>query len=339
MITRELFGVTPDGKEVELITVDKGSGIKAQFITLAAALKCLDVKDGTGKVRNVVLGHDDLEGYLQNAGFIGDTIGRFAGRIAKAAFTLDGTSYEMDPSGRDMLHGGRDGYHTKLFGCVTDGDDVIFSYSSPDGESGFPGRLDFKVTYSFTGDALAISYEAVTDKPTPVNFTNHSYFNLGGGPDILSHLLTINAPNYAATDDHLIPTGEILPVAGTALDFTAPKLIGRDIGDEMLAPFRYGYDHTYVLGGTGFRTAAVLTDEASRLSMEISTDQPALQLYSAGGLREVSGSDGEIYNKSKGVALETQHIPDAPNHPGFPDTILRPGEVFKSKTVYTFKTL
>jgi aldose 1-epimerase len=339
-VERRIFGKTGDGKDVELFTLKNVRGTKANIITYGATLQSLWVPDKTNKLSDVVLGYDDLKGYLGPQLYFGGTIGRFANRIAKGKFTLDGKEYTLTTNdGANTLHGGREGFNRKIWkGEIANGAgaaSAVFTYVSADSEEGFPGTLKVTVVYTLTDDdELKINYRATTDKATPVNLTNHSYFNLAGRGDILSHVLQVNANQYTPADATLIPTGEIAPVKGTALDFTKPTAIGARIGE-----IAGGYDHNFVLDDKNgkLKLAARVNDPPSGRQMEVWTTEPGIQFYSANFLDgTVHGKGGVAYQKFAALCLEPQHYPDSVNHSNFPTTILRPGTVFEQETIYKF---
>jgi aldose 1-epimerase len=342
-IEKQSFGVLPDGTAVDIYTFTNGRGLKVRLMTYGATLVSLEVPGRNGKPGDIVLGYDSLDGYVQNNPYFGSTVGRYGNRIAKGKFTLDGVTYNLATNnGENHLHGGIKGYDKVVWKAEPlrgDGEvGVKFSYLSPDGEEGYPGTLNIRVSYTLTGqNELKIGYEATTDKPTPVNLTNHSYFNLAGEGDILGHELVINADSYTPVDAGLIPTGEIHPVKDTSFDFTSPHTIG-----ERIAQVEGGYDHNFVLrsGGGKLELAARVVEPVSGRIMEISTTEPGLQFYSGNFLDgTITGKGGRVYGKHAGFCLETQHFPDSPNKPDFPSTILRPGEVYKSQTVHKFSTM
>lgn len=338
------FGTLPDGTPVELVTLRNRHGLIARVTEYGAILTELWVPDRKGNLTNVVLGFDNLEQYLKGHPYFGATTGRVANRIAKGKFTLDGKEYTLAVNnGPNHLHGGLKGFDKRFWKCtarLVTGDAVMasFAYTSPDGEEGYPGTLRVKVTYSLTeANELRIDYEAVTDKATPVNLTNHSYFNLGGGGTILGHVLQLHADRYTPAGATLIPTGELAPVKGTGLDFTQPTPIGARIGDYM--SFAKGYDHNFVINGGGGKLApcARVEDPRSGRVMEITTTEPGVQLYCGNHLDgSLTGVGGVKYAQHTGFCLETQHFPDSINQPGFPSTVLRPGSVFTSTTVHKF---
>lgn len=341
---RELFGRLADGTAVDIYTLRNASGLEARIMTYGATLVSLKTPDRRGAVADVTLGFDDLEGYLGAHPYFGAVIGRYANRIAKARFVLDGVAYELAANNNDnTLHGGIRGFDKVVWKAepvaAAPGPSLRLTYLSRDMEEGFPGDLEVAVVYGLTDEnELTISYEATTDKKTPVNLTNHAYWNLKGEGrgDILGHLLRIEADAITAVDSaaNLIPTGEIVPVAGTPFDFTAPHAIGERIGRV-----EGGYDHNYVLrsGGGATALAARVEEPESGRVMEVWTDQPGLQFYTGNFLDgSVAGKNGQAYQKHAAFCLETQHFPDSPNQPGFPSTILEPGRTFRSVTVHKF---
>jgi aldose 1-epimerase len=341
------FGKTADGTPVELYTLKNANGMTAKVITYGATLTELHVPDKKGQTADVVFGFDDIAGYQSDAnGFYGCTVGRVCNRIAKGKFTLDGKEYTLAVNnGKNHLHGGTKRSLDKVVWKAeqikgTDGvAGVRFTYTSPDGEEGYPGKLDVSVSYSLSDkNQLRIDYTATTDKPTPVNLTNHSYFNLAGAgaPTVLDHELTIAADKYTPADDTLIPTGKIEPVAGTPLDFTKPAKIGARI-DQLTKTQYLGYDHNYVLNKADLKeVAARLRDPASGRVMTVYTDQPGVQLYSGNFLKGSKGKGGKTYAYRSGLCLEDQHFPDSVNHPEFPSIILKPKDMYKHTTIFAF---
>lgn len=344
------FGNTQTGQAVELYTLRNSTGMTAKIMTRGATLVQLHVPDAQGKTADVILGFDDVAGYeSENNQYFGCTTGRVCNRIAKGQFELNGKSYSLainDPP--NHLHGGSQRsldkvvWQAKAFENER-GQGVTFTYTSPDGEEGYPGKLQVKVTYLLLQAAnnLSIRYEATTDQPTPVNLTNHAYFNLSGhgSPTVLQHSLRLNAEQFTPVDDTLIPTGEIRPVVDGPLDFRKPKLIGKHIG-QLVDTATLGYDHNFVLlpavEGKALRLAAVLSDKASGRSMRVLTTEPGIQFYSGNFLKGQQGKEGKTYAHQSACCLETQHYPDSVNHPKFPNTILQPGEKFTSQTILAF---
>ena len=325
-VTESDFGRMPDGTPVKLFTLRNAKGITAKIITYGAIITEIQAPDRTGAIANVVLSAPDLESYLKGFGGAAAVMGRYANRIAKARFSLDGVEYKLAANnGKNHLHGGPNNFSKIVWQGKTLPNGVELTYVSKDGEEGYPGNLTVKVTYTLTdNNELRIDYEATTDKATPVNLTNHAYFNLAGGGSALDHELWLAADRYTVADGELIPTGEIAPVKGTGLDFTTPTRIGARI--DQFKPRPGGYDHNFVLTGDGKQPvlAARLTDPKSGRVMEVRTTEPGVQLYSGNHL------------KHGAVCLETQHYPDSPNQPKFPSTILRPGQTFKSTTIFAF---
>ena len=354
-VTRSSFGTLPDGTGVELYTLKNANGMEVRITNFGAIVTSLKVPDRDGKFADVVLGFDTLEGYLQDQPYFGATIGRYANRIGKAAFELDGKTYTLAANdGANSLHGGRKGFDKVVWRADTfdqpGAAGVVLTYTSPDGEEGYPGALDVRVTYTLTdNNELAIDYRATTDQPTVLNLTHHGYFNLGGhdAGDILQHELTLNAERYTPIDATLIPTGELASVAGTPFDFRSKTAIGARIdADDPQIEFGKGYDHNFVLnraaaatgaGSEGLVLAARVEHPKSGRTMEVRTTEPGLQLYTGNFLDgTLTGKSGRVYQYRGALCLETQHFPDSPNKPKFPSTTLRPGEEFNSRTVYRF---
>jgi aldose 1-epimerase len=343
-VERMDFGKTPDGTPVELYVLTNGR-VTAKVMTYGATLTELLVPDRNGKAADVVLGFDSLAGYLAGHPYFGTTTGRVANRIAKGRFTIDGTEYKLAVNNPpNTLHGGLKALDKVVWkgkdASGPDGPAVRLSYQSPDGEEGFPGNLSITVTYTVTADgALKIEYSATTDKATPVNLTNHSYFNLAGpasGP-IVGHELMLAAEEYTPVDDTLIPTGDLKPVKGTPLDFTAPAKIGAQI--DQITGDPGGYDHNYVIkgGGKTLALAARVYEPENGRVLEMYTTEPGVQFYTANFLDgSLKGKEGVVYKKRQAFCLEAQHFPDSVNHPGFPSTILRPGETYTQTTIYKF---
>jgi aldose 1-epimerase len=344
-IHSEPWGKTKDGQQVTLYTLQNRNGMEAKIIDYGGIVVSLTAPDRSGQFADVVLGFDKLSDYETKNPFFGCITGRYANRIANGKFTLDGKSYTLAVNnGPNALHGGKVGFDKKVWRAETlrrrNGVGLKLSYTSPDGEEGYPGTLDCHVTYLLTNkNALEIEYEATTDKPTIVNLTNHSYFNLAGAGSgsILDHELTVNADAFTPTDDTLIPTGEIRSVAGTPLDFRKPHRIGERIEADFV-PLKQGlgYDHNYVLsGGPGLRTAAKAKDPKSGRVLEVLTTEPGVQLYTGNHLK-VAGKGGQYYASRHGFCLETQHFPDSPNKPQFPPVVLRPGETYQHTCIFKF---
>jgi aldose 1-epimerase len=345
----ESFGKTKDGAPVELHTIGNKSGFSAKIMTRGATLVSLMVPDASGKLADVLLGFDSVTGYESDGNqYFGCTTGRVCNRIAKGRFKLDGREYSLAINNEpNHLHGGLDKALDKLVWKAepmssAEGQGVKFSVVSPDGDEGYPGKLDVTVTYFIPANSnrITISYTAVTDKATPVNLTNHAYFNLGGegSPTVLNHELMLNAESYTPTDDTLIPTGKIAPVAGTDLDFTKRTRIGARI-EAVAKTAALGYDHNFVVkrsAGDELALAAELVDPASKRRMRVYTSEPGIQFYSGNFLKDQAGKGGKPYAHRSALCLETQHYPDSVNHPEFPSTILKPGAKYQSTTAYAF---
>ena len=338
------FGKTPEGKAVQEYTLKNKAGMSIKVMTLGAALTEVLVPDRNGKFENVVNGFDTPTEYLSDKNqFFGCTTGRVANRIAKGKFTIDGNSYQVAVNnGPNHLHGGVKRSLDKVIWEPTPGENsVAFSYTSPDGEEGYPGSLKITVTYSLTEkNEIRIEYSATTDKATPVNLTNHSYFNLAGAGSktVLDHELMVAADHYTPADDTLIPTGKIEPVAGTLFDFTKSKRIGKDIEPLIKTP-AIGLDHNFVLRKRAIGTAelaAVVKEPTSGRVLTVSTDQPGIQVYTGNFLKGQTGKAGKTYAIRGAMCLETQAFPNSINTPGFTNTILRPGETYRHVCVYAF---
>jgi aldose 1-epimerase len=346
MPTSASFGKTADGTEIQLFTLTNKNGVKASISTYGGTLTSLLVPDKDGKMSDVILGFDKVDGYLspefkKSNPYFGALIGRYGNRIAKGKFTLDGKSYQVGLNNNgNSLHGGTVGFNQKVWtakaGTSAEGETLTLTYLSKDGEEGYPGNLNVTVVYTLTADnSLKIDYTATTDKATPVNLTNHAYFNLAQGQskDVLAHQVTLPADRYTVVDANLIPTGELKPVKGTPFDFTSAHAIG-----ERIAQVPGGYDHNWVLNqATGQHSAATVYEPTTGRTMEVTTDEPGVQFYTGNFLDgSLKGKDGVVYGKHAGFCLETQHFPDSPNQAKFPSTILKPGETYHTTTSYTF---
>jgi aldose 1-epimerase len=345
-ITRDKFGVTPDGEEVFLFSLSNDHGMEVNVTNYGGIITALRVPDQWGRIDDVVLGHDTLEGYLHQSRYFGALIGRYANRIARGRFSLNGTRYSLSQNnGENHLHGGFRGFDKVVWEARTitqpDGARLELSYLSLEGEEGYPGNLRVVVTYLLTEqNELRLEYFATTDKETIVNLTNHSYFNLAGGGTVLSHELTISADEFVAVGEGLIPTGEIMQVKNTPMDFTQATQVGARIKveDEQLI-VASGYDHNFILRTNGNRLheAARIHEPTTGRLLEILTDQPGIQFYSGNFLDgSIVGKNGRAYVKHSGCCLEPQHFPDSPNHPSFPSTVLKPGEHCQHMTVWKF---
>ena len=341
-IEKSMFGRLSDGTIVESYLLRNGRGSAAKLIPYGASLTELWVPDRAGKLADVVLGLDNLEAYLAPHPFFGGTIGRYANRIANGRFALEGNEYQLAINNPPhSLHGGKIGFDRRAWKAEAldhpAGAAVRFTYLSPDGEESYPGNLQVTVTYTLTeADELKLEYRAETDQATPINLTNHSYFNLAASGDILGHRLYLNSDQYTPVDTTLIPTGEIRTVADTPFDFRGSMAIGEHIAEITDIG---GYDHNFVVNGQAgaLRIAARLVEPGSGRQMEVWTTEPAIQFYSGIHLDgSVVGKGRVAYRKFAGLCLETQHYPDSPNHPNFPSAILRPGSRFRSETIYKF---
>lgn len=341
-MTKSVWGKTGDGLDVSLYTLSSGP-IEVRLTDFGAHVVSVRTPDRKGVVADVVLGFDSLDHYLKGQnGYQGAVVGRFGNRIAKGQFSIDGKTYQIPVNnGPNALHGGPVGFDRYLWNAEEVADGVEFTHMSPDGDMGFPGTMTAKVRYTLQGNTLRLDYLATTDKPTILNLTNHSYFNLRGNDegDILGHIVELNATHYTPTDAGQIPTGEIAAVAGTPLDFRAPHRVGARIDDrfEQLELGR-GYDQNFVVigqAGTLRRAARVAEPDHGR-TLVVETTEPGVQFYSGNFLTGMVGRHGKKYEPRTGLCLETQVFPDAPNHPNFPSAVLRPGETFRSTTTFTF---
>jgi aldose 1-epimerase len=350
-ITKEAFGTTPDGEDVDLYTLTNGRGMEVKVITYGGIIQSIKVPGRNGDLANVALGFDNLEDYVERNPYFGCITGRYANRIAEGRFTLDGVTYQLAINNTpNHLHGGNVGFDKRVWKAteIEQGGKVglLLEYTSPDGEENYPGTLDVDVTYLLTKqNEIEMTYHATTDAPTIVNLTNHTYFNLAGEGSgaIYDHELEINADTYTPVDPTLIPTGAIDPVEGTPMDFREPHTIGERIRDgsfEQLVIGR-GYDHNWVLNsarrGKSLVLAARARDPHSGRTLEIRTSEPGIQFYSGNFLDgTLVGTSGRMYRQGDGFALETQHFPDSPNHANFPSTVLRPGESYDTTTIFDF---
>ncbi|VGO16944.1 Aldose 1-epimerase [Pontiella desulfatans] len=339
-IVKESFGQTNDGQAVDAFVLENAKGMKAKVINYGATIVSIEAPDKDGKVADVVCGFDDMAGYQSDANpYFGACCGRYANRMAEGKFSIDGVEYTLAVNnGPNGLHGGHIGFDKKVWAAEMVGDTVKMTLVSPDGEEGYPGTLTVELTYSLNDDGgLQLDYSATTDKKTVLNLTNHSYFNLAGaaGGSVHPQLIRINADHYTEVDDDSIPSGRLLPVAGTEMDLIEPTPIGQRI-DEVQG---LGYDHNYCLNKSAegeLSLAAVATDPESGRSMECWTTEPGVQFYTANYVDHVVGKGGAVYNKQESFCLETQHFPDSPNQPGFPSTLLAPGETYKQTCIYKF---
>ncbi len=336
------FGSDGSGREAVLVTLENGNGMRAVLTNYGARLVSVFCPDRAGRLTDVCLGFGSLEEYRARNGYTGATIGRWANRIAGASFELNGKTWFLNANeGRNILHGGKDGFHSKFWDySVLSNTSAVFSCVSYDGEEGFPGRLETKVTFTLNEEnGLEIDYEAESAQDTVINLTNHAYFNLAGSGTIHDHLLHVNSERVLDAGSGLIPTGAFLPVEGTPYDLRSPRRIGDCLkmrGVSGMFDAAKGFDVDYILPGEGLREVAVLSDPESGRQLRVITDQPGIQIYSGQGLSGKSISHGPLQPYS-GVALETQHHPDSVHHPHLPSTILQAGEVFRSRTVYAFE--
>ena len=347
-VGEELYGAMPDGREVKIFTLTNKNGLKARVTEYGAILVSMETPDTAGKLADITHGYDTLAGWLTNSAYFGATVGRFGNRIKDGKFSLDGKDFNLatnnDPGGIPCaLHGGLKGFDKVLWTGKIIGDDAVeFHYLSKDGEEGYPGNLNVKVVYSLNDEnELKWEASATTDAPTIVNLVQHTYWNLSGDPTrtILDHVLTLNADHYLPTDKGLIPTGEIAPVSGTPMDFNQPTAIGDRVNDDFEAlKLGGGYDHAWVLKkGGSTHLAATVKDPESGRTLEISTNQPAVQFYAGNFLDGKSiGKGGVAYARRTALALETEGFPDAPNRPSFPSAVLRPGQTYHHVMVFKF---
>jgi len=341
---RSPFGVTADGRAVEVFTLTNPTGIEVRASSYGATLVSIRTPDRRGTFADITLGFDSLDGYLTRSRFFGALVGRYANRIAGGRFVIDGQTFQLAVnSGTNHIHGGLKGFDKVLWqGEPFEHDGVAgvtFRYTSRDGEENYPGALNTTVTYTLTPrNELVIDYAATTDKPTIVNLTQHSYFNLAGegNGDVLGHEVMLNADRFTPVDAALIPTGELASVAGTPFDFRTSTAIGARIdADHPQLKLARGYDHNFVLNGDSGLAARVIEPSSGR-TLEVHTTEPGVQFYTGNNLAGSVGKGGHTYGPRSGFCLETQHFPDSPNKPNFPSTILRPGETYRSKTVFAF---
>jgi len=346
-VTTQPFGKMPDGTPVEIYSLSDGA-YEARIATYGGIVVSLKAPDRSGKSADVVLGFDDLNGYVDNfngsaPAFFGAVIGRYANRIGHATFSLDGQKYSLPlNNGANSLHGGPHGFNNVVWKAKPIENGVELSYLSKDGEAGYPGNLSASVWYTLVKGDLRIEYSATTDKDTVVNLTNHSYFNLAGQGDILNHQLTLHASRFTPVDAGLIPTGELKSVESTPFDFRKATAIGARINaDDAQIHLGHGYDHNWVLdsGGGKLAEAAELYDPGSGRVMKVLTDQPGIQFYTGNFLNgSIKGKGGKPDELHSALCLETQHFPDSPNHPDFPTAELKPGEHYHTVTVFSFST-
>jgi aldose 1-epimerase len=344
-VTHSTFGKLPDGSAVEAYTLSSPD-VTLKVISYGARVVALDTKNRDGQMGDVVLGYNSAEAYEKDSKtYFGTVPGRYANRIANGRFTLDGKPYQITINdGPNSLHGGKVGFDRHNWQSKEIPGGVEFTLVSPDGDQGFPGAMTAHVRYTLSGNTVKIEYSATTTKPTVVNLTNHTYFNLAGegNPSILDEKLALDANQYTPVNSTLIPTGQIAPVAGTPFDFTHPTTIGSRINENnQQLKFAGGYDQNWVLRGTPgqLRPAAKVYDPVSGRVLSVETTEPGIQFYTGNFLDgTLTGKSGKPYVKRSGLCLETQHFPDSPNHPNFPSTVLEPGHTFHSETTWTFTT-
>lgn len=346
--TQRLYGTTADGEPVTAITIRNANGIEVEVIGYGGIITRMVTPDRDGTMGDIALGMDSLADYEAGTPYFGALIGRYGNRIANGRFDIDGTTVQLDTNdGDNHLHGGVEGFDKKVWDMTPfvteDSAGVVLKLVSPDGDQGYPGTLKTKVVYELgNNNELDMRFHATTDKPTVVNLTQHSYFNLAGGGDILGHELEIPADRYTPVGAGLIPTGALAPVEGTPFDFRSAKPIGQDIGaDDAQLELGGGYDHNYVLKDSAdgeLVLAARVTDPASGRVLEVLTVEPGVQFYSGNFLDGTLEGEGRVYGHRTGFCLEPQHFPDSPNQPDFPSTVLRPGEDYETRIVYRFST-
>jgi len=345
-IAHEPFGTTPDGQAVEIYTLRNRNGVEARIMTYGGIIVSLKVPDKNGHLGDVVLGYDNLDAYVKNSPYFGALIGRYGNRIARGHFTLDGTTYTLATNNYpNALHGGLKGFDKRVWSATTresaDGAELVLDYLSKDGEEGYPGNLKVTATYTLMRDnALRLQYRAETDKDTVLNLTQHSYFNLAGQGDILRHQVAIPADRFTPVDATLIPTGELRAVEGTPFDFRTPTAIGARIGqDNQQLQFGGGYDHNWVINKEfgKLSTMARVTEPQSGRVLEVFSTDPGLQFYTGNFLDgTITGKGGWVYGRRDAFCMEPQHYPDSPNHPEFPTTELKPGQVYRHTIIYRF---
>lgn len=334
-VTRRFFGTTADGREVTCYKITAESGMEAEILDYGATVRTLTVPDKKGNMVDVVMGYDTIEEYEKNDGYLGATVGRFANRIKDGKFSLNGKEYTLALNdGKNHLHGGNVGFNKYIWNAKEIADGVEFSIVSPDGDEGYPGTLNLKTAITLKDGALSFEYTAVSDKDTVINLTNHSYFNLNGGGSIHGHLLTVNADSFTLNGEGCLPTGEIVPVENTAMDFRTEHTIGeRADSDCPSVKFCGGYDSNFCLSGS---PAVVARSEESGIVMTVTTDEPGVQLYTSNMTSERRVKGGKTFGRRMAFCLETQHYPDCVNHPEWPSCVIKAGEEHKTKTTYTF---
>ena len=334
-VTRRFFGTTADGREVTCYKITAESGMEAEILDYGATVRTLTVPDKKGNMVDVVMGYDTIEEYEKNDGYLGATVGRFANRIKDGKFSLNGKEYTLALNdGKNHVHGGNVGFNKYIWNAKEIADGVEFSIVSPDGDEGYPGTLNLKTAITLKDGALSFEYTAVSDKDTVINLTNHSYFNLNGGGSIHGHLLTVNADSFTLNGEGCLPTGEIVPVENTAMDFRTEHTIGeRADSDCPSVKLCGGYDSNFCLSGS---PAVVARSEESGIVMTVTTDEPGVQLYTSNMTSERRVKGGKTFGRRMAFCLETQHYPDCVNHPEWPSCVIKAGEEHKTKTTYTF---
>ena len=347
-IKKEAFGKTPEGSAADLYTLTNSKGVQAAITNYGGIVVQLRVPDRKGNLTDVVLGYDDLDGYIHDKAYLGALIGRYGNRIAQGKFILGGKTYTLARNnGENTLHGGLKGFNQAFWRATElqskDGSSLQLEYLSKDGEENFPGNLSVKVIYALTDEnELKIEYSATTDKETVVNLTNHAYFNLAGAGngDILQHQVMLRADKFTPVSESLIPTGELRSVQGTPMDFRTPTAVGARIDqDDQQLKYGRGYDHNWVLESGGSKTptlAATVYEPGTGRVLEVWTTEPGVQFYTGNFLDGVKGKGGKIYQRRYALCLETQHFPDSPNQPKFPSTVLKPGQSYHTVTIYKF---
>jgi len=334
-VTKRVFGKTADGRVVTCFKITDKNGLETEILDYGVTIRTLEVLNKNNNLTDVVLGYDTIEEYEQNDGYFGAVVGRFANRIRGGKFTLNDKEYSLAlNNGENHLHGGKHGFNKYVWNAKEVENGIEFSITSPDGDEGYPGKLDVTVTVTFINGELTLSYYAISDKDTILNLTNHSYFNLNGNGNILDHLLTVNAESFTINDSGCLPTGEIVSVKNTAMDFLKERKIGNLIeSDDPSVQLCGGYDSNFILSKS---PAAIVRSKESGIVMTVTTDQPGMQFYTANKTTKRAGKNGLEYTRRSGFCMETQHFPDSINHPEWPTCILKAGEEFKSFTRYSF---
>ena len=340
-VEKKFYGYTADQKEISSYTLTNKSGMKAVLLDIGAVIESLLVPDKNGNLVDVVLGFGDPKLYLENNGSLGAVVGRHANRIANATYTLNGVTYKLEANnGPNNLHSNPGSYYKRLWDAKIGENSVAFTLHSPDGDQNYPGNFTVTVTYTLSDEnGLSLKYDMESDKDTLANLTNHSYFNMDGhdSGDVLSQKVWIDADTFTPSDEETVPTGVILPVEGTPMDFRLMKTLGRDIEEDYIdLKFGRGYDRNYVLNGEGFRKAAEMLAEESGIRMEVYTDLPGMQLYTANYVEDETGKGGARYHWRHGVCFETQYFPDAVNKPQFQSPVVKAGDAYDTTTTFKF---